>query len=314
MVVNNFNDFLLEKEMINWQKLYEEAYWEDLTNKIFSQLDDAFKKGEKVFIEVVRRIVRYFKTNPKMLLVIFGVLVMKYHFTKSDISDVLPEGSTISAEEIYAKSREGKGLPEDEYEDDSETDTESEDGSKIVKFFKPVGGNFIKFLNAMAGKESTNNPDTVNSLGYMGKYQFGEVALKDILKKHSGESDEDYKQRIESYWPSNFGMIKNNKDYKYFLSKFKNKGSKFWSGKKQDLAMKQLLKNNKSYLGDYLDKWVGKTKKGIKITQSGLLAGAHLLGPYNVKRFLDTGHISRDANGTPITEYIEKFGGYQLPL
>ena len=51
--------------------------------------------------------------------------------------------------------------------------------------------------------------------------------------------------------------------------------------------MKQLLKNNKAYLGDYIDKWVGKKKNGIKITLSGLLAGAHLLGPSNVKNFLD---------------------------
>lgn len=314
MVVNKFNDFLLEQEMIDWEKLYEESYWMDLTDKIFLQLEEAAKKGEKVLIEVVRKIVSYFKKNPKMLLIIFGVLVMKYHFSKSDISSVLPEGTVISAEEIYAKSREGKGLPEDEYEMDSETDSDSEEEPKSVKFFKPMSGNFKKFLNAIAGKESTNNADTVNSLGYMGLYQFGEIALKDILKKHPGESEEDYKKRIKSYWPSNFGLIKNNKDYNYFLSKFKNKGSKFWSAPKQDLAMKQLLKNNTAYLGDYIDKWVGKTKKGVKITKSGLLAGAHLLGPSNVKRFLDTGYITRDANGTPITEYIEKFGGYNISL
>ena len=78
--------------------------------------------------------------------------------------------------------------------------------------------------------------------------------------------------------------------------------------------MKQLLKNNKAYLGDYVDKWVGKKKDGIKITLSGLLAGAHLLGPSNVKKFLDEGEVAKDGYGTPITEYIEKFGGYSVSI
>ena len=59
---------------------------------------------------------------------------------------------------------------------------------------------------------------------------------------------------------------------------------------------------------------MGKKKNGIKITLSGLLAGAHLLGPSNVKKFLDYGYVKKDDYGTPITEYIEKFGGYKITL
>ena len=119
---------------------------------------------------------------------------------------------------------------------------------------------------------------------------------------------------MKIYWPKNFGKIRNEKDFNFFQSRFKNKGIDFWPEHKQDLAMKQLLKNNKAYLGDYIDKWVGKKKKGINITLSGLLAGAHLLGPSNVKAFLDNGTVTKDGYGTPITEYIKKFGGYNVGI
>ena len=36
------------------------------------------------------------------------------------------------------------------------------------------------FLDHLAYKESTWNPDTVNSIGYIGKYQFGRDALRDV--------------------------------------------------------------------------------------------------------------------------------------
>jgi hypothetical protein len=143
------------------------------------------------------------------------------------------------------------------------------------------------------------------------------AALKDILQKGSGESEEDYENRIKSYWPNNFGKVRTDADFNFFKSRFLNKGVNFWPEDKQDMAMKQLLKNNLGYLGKYADKkggWIGKTKNGIKITLSGLLAGAHLLGPSNVKDFLDKGEVAEDANGTPITEYIEKFGGYAINL
>ena len=63
-----------------------------------------------------------------------------------------------------------------------------------------------------------------------------------------------------------------------------------------------------------LDKYVGKTIKGIYITESGLIAGAHLLGVGNVKKFLKSNgrKIPRDGYGTPITEYLSRFSGYDI--
>jgi hypothetical protein len=310
MIINNYSDLLFEKEMKNWEKLNEEAYWEDLTNKMFIQMDKALKIGESVFLQTVIKIFRFFKSNPKVLALVVALLVGKFHFSKDQVMGIVPADTIVSAEELYTQSMDGRGLPED-WVEDSESDSEE---PTVAKYNAPITGNLKKFLTAIADKESSLDPEKVNTEGYMGKYQFGEIALKDIIQKLPGESDEEQEARLKKYWPKNFGKIRNEKDFNFFQSRFKNKGIDFWPEHKQDLAMKQLLKNNKSYLGDYVDKWVGKKKKGIKITLSGLLAGAHLLGPSNVKAFLDNGTVTKDGYGTPITEYIKKFGGYAVSL
>jgi len=310
MRVNNYEDFLIQKELKDWERIHqtlnESSSWEELTNKIFKYLDEAAIKGDKFLVRVAQNIFRFFKAYPKVLVLVIGILAAKHHMSKDEIIGMVPSDTVMSAEELYAQSMDGRGLPED-WEEESE-------GEETVTKYKPVTGSIRKFLNAIADKESTNDPEKVNQLGYMGKYQFGEVALKDILQKGSGESDEDYESRIKSYWPTNFGKVRTGADFNFFKSRFSNKGVNFWPEHKQDMAMKQLLKNNLGYLGDYVDKWVGKTKNGIKITKSGLLAGAHLLGPSNVKKFLDNGEVAEDANGTKITEYIKKFGGYSVNI
>ncbi len=69
--------------------------------------------------------------------------------------------------------------------------------------------------------------------------------------------------------------------------------------------MRNLFKKRK------YSKYLGRTINGIEITISGLVAGAHLKGIGGVKKFLK-GKDNADAYGTMISEYIEKFGGYDL--
>jgi len=69
--------------------------------------------------------------------------------------------------------------------------------------------------------------------------------------------------------------------------------------------MRNLFKKRK------YSKYLGKTINGIEITISGLVAGAHLKGLGGVRKFLK-GKDNADAYGTKISEYIEKFGGYDL--
>jgi hypothetical protein len=316
-MINNYTNFLIERELKHWEKLQQSLNegnsWGELKERIFSYLDEAAKKGDDAIIKVAKKIFDFFKKNPKMLILVIGILVAKYNFSKNQIIGMVPDSDIVSAEEIYTKAMAGRGLPED-WEEETGDDSEEKTTVEYSKPHRSMSGNFKKFLDAIADKESTNDPEKVNDLGYMGKYQFGQIALKDILQKKSGESDEEYNSRIKGYWPKNFGKVKSESDFNFFKSKFLNKGVNFWPEHKQDMAMQQLLKNNLGYLGDYVDKWVGKTKKGIKITKSGLLAGAHLLGPSNVKKFLDEGEVAKDANGTPITEYIQKFGGYNIGI
>ena len=53
---------------------------------------------------------------------------------------------------------------------------------------------------------------------------------------------------------------------------------------------------------------------GILVTESGILAAAHLAGQGNVRKFLKNGFVFEDGNGTKMTSYMKQFGGYILNL
>ena len=133
------------------------------------------------------------------------------------------------------------------------------------------------FLDAIGMRESSNRYDIVNGWGYMGKYQFGKKTLKSL-------------------------------GYDVSRQEFLN------SPYLQEQAMLDLLSHNKKILQKYIDKWEGKTIHGTEITESGILAAAHLAGPGNVKRFLKKGKEFRDGNGTKLTSYLTHFSGYELNL
>ena len=82
----------------------------------------------------------------------------------------------------------------------------------------------------------------------------------------------------------------------------------------QEEAMLKLLLHNKKRLQKYIDKYEGKVVHGILVTESGLLAAAHLGGQGSVKKWFRNGRIRKDGNGVKITSYMKKFGGYILDL
>ena len=133
------------------------------------------------------------------------------------------------------------------------------------------------FLNAIGHRESTNRYDVVNKWGYMGRYQFGKSTLKGL----------------------GYDVSKNE-----FLS----------NPELQEEAMLSLLKHNKEKLQKYIDVFDGKTINGIYITESGILAAAHLGGQGSVKRYFKNGKVFKDGNGTKITSYMDKFSGYDIAL
>ena len=54
----------------------------------------------------------------------------------------------------------------------------------------------------------------------------------------------------------------------------------------QEKAFEANLSRNKWVLRRDIKRFVGKTIAGVKVTESGILAAAHLGGPGNVKKFL----------------------------
>jgi hypothetical protein len=136
--------------------------------------------------------------------------------------------------------------------------------------------NFMAFKEAVAFKESQGKYTVVNTLGYLGKYQFGKSTLK----------------RFKIYNTNAF--LKN--------------------PELQEKAFIALCKVNKWILRKDIKRYVDKTINGIKVTESGILAAAHLSGAGNVKKFLrSNGSIGfSDAYGATIELYLKRFSNYDV--
>lgn len=141
-----------------------------------------------------------------------------------------------------------------------------------------LGSTFIGFKEALAFNESSGNYFVTNTSGYLGKYQFGIGTL----------------QLMGVYNASNF----------------------LNDPILQEKVFETNIARNKWILRRHIKKFVGKKIKGIEITESGMLAAAHLAGPGNVIKYLISyGKIDvKDAFGTTITKYITKFSGYDISL
>ena len=74
-----------------------------------------------------------------------------------------------------------------------------------------------------------------------------------------------------------------------------------------------LLSKNKWVLKDEIEKFSGKVVGGVKVTESGILAAAHLGGAGSVKKFLNSNGTRKckDDYGTSVKTYMRDFGGYE---
>jgi len=134
-----------------------------------------------------------------------------------------------------------------------------------------------EFLQAIGHRESGNRYEIINSYGYMGKYQFGKSTLKGL-------------------------------GFKLTQDEFIN------SPYIQEKAMQELLLHNRKKLDKFICKYEGKYIHGILITESGVLAAAHLAGAGNVRKFFRKGYEFKDGFGTKMTTYMTQFSGYNLDL
>ena len=147
---------------------------------------------------------------------------------------------------------------------------------KVAVTIPHVGKSFVGFAQKMAYKESRGILHLVNPYGYMGKYQFGKSALRTV------------------------GIY----DFHEFLRNAE------W----QDKAFEALIARNKWELRKEIAKFSGKVINGVEITESGLVAAAHLGGAGSVKKYLRSNGKNgfKDGFGTSLSSYIRKFAGYDI--
>jgi hypothetical protein len=118
----------------------------------------------------------------------------------------------------------------------------------------------------------------VNTLGYLGKYQFGSETLK----------------TIGIYNPNQF----------------------LYNPELQEKAFIANSERNKWVLRKDIKRFEGRLIGGVRVTESGILAAAHLAGPGSVKKFLRSygGENFSDAYGTSVKHYMKKFSGYDTSM
>lgn len=80
----------------------------------------------------------------------------------------------------------------------------------------------------------------------------------------------------------------------------------------QERAFLALLAKNKWDLKDEIDTFSGKSIAGVRITESGILAAAHLGGVRSVKKFLYSQgkRKCKDQYGSSVRSYMRDFGGF----
>lgn len=210
---------------------------------------------------------------------------------------------------------------------------------KTIKFkyaTKTFETDLAGFIEAVSFKESSSNlslplnhtdniiaAKNINGSGYMGLFQWGEEALYD-LGYYLGDYGISYKDLA--------GVDKNSELSKRWQSQFDSHNwVGRWSGKrginsKSDFLNSpaiqyEIIKEWISHLcrqirNNNLNEYFGKTIQGVEVTESGAIAGMHLVGIGGLGAFLGIpkfqGSKQIDGNGTHISKYIEMFNHFDL--
>ena len=136
----------------------------------------------------------------------------------------------------------------------------------------------LRFLEAIALFESNNRYDVVNPYGFLGRYQFSPTTIR-----HLG------------YDILNEEFLRN--------------------ARLQDEIMLAYMRENYVSLRPYIEEYNNTNYKGMYITTSSILAGAHFAGAMGMKRFLLNKLDSigtTDANGMTLRRYMTKFSDYNV--
>ena len=166
--------------------------------------------------------------------------------------------------------------PSGDFEYSTSLNYDFEQIKHTVPFIKK---DFIGFKEFLGFFESGSDYKKINRLGYLGKYQFGKSTLK-VLK------------------------------IDYLKNDFINEPAL------QERAFLMNVMRNKWILRREISRFNGLVINDMFITESGIIAAAHLSGPGNVKKFLrsycDSELDLKDANGTKISDYLKTFKNYNI--
>lgn len=142
------------------------------------------------------------------------------------------------------------------------------------------------FYLKLAELESRGDPTCLHEYRLMGLYQMSQSALQDVgyMNAHGG-------------WTGKHGIWSRDD----FLNQLDI----------QTLAIR--VYHNivwTRYLPDIVRNNVGSIIRGVRLTESGLIAGAHLVGHDGLVRYIRSGGIEDtcDEIGIPCSEYVRQFG------
>ena len=308
MKLNTFDDFLFERELDEFFESLiliaeQEVTWNPKTgetrivdkdnNEITWTYDQAKSANEKKIADSLIKFLNKIKGNSKKVQAFLGraiSTISKYfEFPRNMITFLLAAAiltgsvepnqlrTQKEAMEYFAEMEEAVKLAEQK-----KLEAEQQRKEEILKL-KAKKPSLNTFLKDIAFKESSGNWKSINRLGYIGLYQFGGLALKEV------------------------GL-----DGKVSAEEFrKNPG--IFPPEMQTEKMKELMAKNWHYMRKYHDR-VGDTINDIPVTQSGMIAAAHLVGAKSVRQYLKSnGKVNRaDANGVKVSDYMSKFKDYDM--
>lgn len=163
--------------------------------------------------------------------------------------------------------------------------------SAVVFALPEFEDDFGAFLEKLGYYESRNTYNIKNEYGYLGRWQMGHLALQDVGFMTDSTH---YSSLAASY-----GV--------YSDEDFLN------SPEAQDYCIQALCKKTWSYIRYYGDdQYLGQTMWDIRITISGMIAAAHLVGVGALHNMLKSGVVATDANGATATFYLRELGGYNI--
>lgn len=160
---------------------------------------------------------------------------------------------------------------------------------------------FDAFFATLRHMESGGDYRSVNTLNFIGAYQFGEAALVDL----------GYVKRDPNLYDNDFGGGFTGKDGIRSVKEFLN------NPRVQDKAARSWMKVMWRYIeGERLHRHAWTKVGGMILTPSGMLGATHLLGTGGLRDFIRSGGSSkvRDPYGTPISRYVEKLADFDIPF